>query len=567
MRRFSTGERLVLYVLSTLFAGSAFILLIGVNSAVSTTVPAHGGTLTEGVVGPARFINPLIMLSQPDADLTELVYSGLMRALPDGKLVPDLAASYEISEDGTTYTFILRQNAKFHDGFPVTSADVLFTIQKAQSPDIKSQRRADWEGVVVSTPDLQTVVFKLPKPYAPFLENATLGILPRHLWQDISAEDFPFSPLNTHPIGSGPYRVVRSTADNTGSATRFELTAFKQFSLETPHITDITFLFYPNEEAVLNAYNAGRIDSFAGITPSKVQELRSSGTNIIRVVLPRTFGVFLNQSKNPALADASVREALDAAVDKQAIVNDVLSGYGAVLNGPIPPDLLGGTSPATPAPLVKTRIATSSDATHADRARSILSAGGWKFDDADGIWKKGKTVLSFTLSTADEPELSRSAVMVAEFWRAAGIKVDVHMYSLSELNTTVLRPRAYEAVLFGEVVGRTLDLFAFWHSSQRNDPGLNLSLYTNSKADTLLTDARATSDQKLREKKYIEFSALVAKDIPAVFLFAPEFIYVVPEELQGIKLGALASPAERFLDVHNWYTNTERVWSVFAKTE
>ncbi|QQG38330.1 MAG: hypothetical protein HYS26_02145 [Candidatus Kaiserbacteria bacterium] len=562
LRRFSPGERLVLYLLTALLAVSAFALLAGLNSSVSTIVPSQGGTLTEGVIGPARFINPLLALSQPDADLTTLVYSGLMRALPDGRLVPDLASSYEISEDGTTYTFKIREDAVFHNGTSLTSADVLFTIQKAQSPDIKSQRRADWEGVAVSAPDPSTIVFKLPRAYAPFLENTTIGILPKTLWESVSAEDFPFNPLNTHPVGSGPYRIDKQSTDSTGAALSFELVPFERFALGKPYLKRITLLFYPNETALLNAYNAGRVDSFAGISPAAVQNLDPNSTKMVRVALPRSFGVFFNQSKNPVLADAAVRAALNEAVDKSVLVDAVLEGYGVPIDGPIPPRVLGEEPPATPAALSQNEPVEASARTEA--AREILRRGGWKWDDASGAWTKGKSTLSFALATADEPELSQTADIVAAAWRAMGAQVDVHVYSLSELNTAILRPRNYDAVLFGEVVGRSLDLFAFWHSSQRNDPGLNLSLYANSRADALLAEARATTDKSRRTELYQEFESVVEKDQPAVFLYAPEFIYIVPEKLRGVALGSLTSPSERFLNVYEWYTDTERVWNIFT---
>lgn len=581
----SPSERLVLYGFSTLLAISVVVLLAGLNGAVSVQVPLQGGTLKEGAVGPARFINPLLTLSQPDQDLTELVYSGLVRALPDGSYVPDLASHYDISEDGTTYTFTLRPDAKFHDGTSLTATDVLFTARLAQSPEIKSPRRADWEGVQASAPDEHTVVFKLPHAYAPFIENATLGILPKHLWENVSAEEFPFSPLNTHPVGSGPYKVVSYDTDPTGAATRYDLAPSATFALVTPYLKHITFMFYPNENAMLNAWNAREIDAVAGIAPSSLASLKPTDASIVAVPLPRTFGVFFNQNRAPVLADASVRAALDAAVDKERIVNTVLGGYGKVLNGPIPPGVLGNITPAVPETLAnvnKGNTATNSDeSSRADTARSILSKGGWKFTPAGtstprtsdgttglpaqtGIWSKKKDTLTLTLATADEPELVATANAVAEYWRAAGIQVHVQIYSLSELNTNVIRPRAYDALLFGEVVGRSADLFAFWHSSQRNDPGLNLAMYANTKADKLLAQARATTDTHEREQLYLQFASTVEKDEPAVFLYAPEFIYIVPSGLQGIELGALTTPAERFLNVYQWYTDTELVWSIFT---
>lgn len=565
--RFSPGERLVLYILTGLLGLSTLVLLVGANTAISVTVPSQGGTLTEGVIGSARFINPLLTLSQPDEDLTALVYSGLTRALPDGNIVPDLASSYEVSSDGTTYTFTLRPNTKFHDGTPLTAADILFTIQKAQSPDIKSQRRADWEGVAASSPDESTIVFKLPHAYAPFLENTTLGILPKYLWENVSAEEFPFNPLNTHPIGSGPYRVTGFESDATGAATRYDLVPFKDFALGAPYIKKIAFLFFGNEEQLVAAWNAGRIDSFAGISPSRIQELGGADADIVRVALPRIFGIFFNQSKNTVLTEPSVRAALDAAIDKQALVDGVLGGFGVPLEGPIPPGILGATYPAVSLPLLRMQQSSSTNATStraAENAKDILARGGWTFDDEAGGWMKKKQMLEFTLATAEGAELSATAQAVALMWRAAGVKVTIHVYPLSELNASIIRPRNYEAVLFGEVVGRTLDLFAFWHSSQRNDPGLNLALYANSRADTLLAQARATTDKKAREKLYGSFAELVAKDQPAVFLYAPEFIYIVPKKLSGVVLGALTAPSERFANVYEWYTDTERVWSFFT---
>ncbi len=565
-RMLSPGEHLLVSVLTVLLTVSMFAIIAGVTAVVSVQVPSHGGTLTEGVIGPARFVNPLLSLSGPDKDLTALVYSGLMRALPNGELIPDLAERYDISEEGTVYTFRLRDELTFHDGSSLTSADVLFTIERAQNPDIKSARRADWEGVSVSAPDPRTVVFTLPHAYAPFLENTALGILPKALWSDVSAEEFPFHPLNTQPVGSGPYRVDDFKTSSTGSATRYELSAFENFALGQPYLGKITFLFYRNEEELIAAFNAGRIDSIASISPSEVENLTRKGASIVRSALPRTFGVFLNQSKNTVLAEQAVRSALDAAVDKKRLIDEVLNGFGVVLDGPIPPGILGTVSPATPEPIALDATKNTTSAKNAAAARDILSRGGWTFDDEAGLWTKKKTVLEFTLATADEPELSATAEMLASMWEAAGIKVNVQVYSLSELNSVVLRPRNYETALFGEVVGRSLDLFAFWHSSQRNDPGLNIALYTNSKADTILTRARETTSRREREKLYGQLERLIESDKPAVFLYAPEFIYVVPSKIGGIELGALTTPSERFLNVHEWYTDTERVWNIFTNS-
>ena len=566
----------MLYALSAIFAISALALLAGANDLVSVSVPVRGGTLTEGEVGPARFINPVLTLSGADQDLTELVYSGLMRALPDGSYIPDLASSYDISDDGTVYTFHLRIEATFQDGKPLTAADVLYTVSLAQNADFRSPRQADWVGVEASSPDAHTVVFRLPRAYAPFIENTTMGILPKHLWESVTAEEFPFSTLNTHPIGSGPYRISKAVTDQTGAVTRYELVPFSSFALGEAYLKRITFLFYSNESELIKAFNTGEIDAIASISPADIPALKRADARLVTASLPRVFGIFFNQNHAPVLSDASVREALDAAVDKDAIVHSVLGGFGVVLDGPLPP-LTSTLGPSIPQPLPAQSTVSASSTPNADliaRARAILERGGWSFDETANAWTKksaksgsasgGKDTLSFTLATADQKELLATADQVVADWRALGINVTLQVYPISEFNTTILRPRAYDAVLFGEVVGRSLDLFAFWHSSQRNDPGLNLAMYANSRADSLLSEGRAKTDSNARQKLYAQFAQVVEKDRPAVFLYAPQFLYVIPKNISGIGLGALATPSERFLDVYSWHTDTTRVWSIFT---
>jgi len=560
----SPFERLALYVFTATLSFSTLWLVISLSTQVSTSIPSYGGTLTEGAVGTPRFINPLLAISQTDQDISTLVYSGLMRVNRDGDVITDLAERYEVSDDGTQYIFHLKPYARFHDGKTVTAEDVEFTILLAQSPEIKSPRRADWEGVSVKTEDEHTIIFTLPHPYAPFLENMQLGILPKHLWENIPADEFPFHVLNTKPIGSGPYKIENISTNDAGTPLSYTLKAFSDFTLGRPYIQTITFRFFSNEQSLIDGFAAKRIDSFAGIAPERIPLDTRTDTRLVRAPSTRIFAVFFNQNHAPTLADSDVREALSAGIDRTDLVSAVLSGYGRPAFGPIPPSLL--SSPLLP--IISTTTTSASE-----RARHLLELGNWKFStptststpDEKSVWKKKDAILSFAISTADTPELVATANKVADTWRAAGIDVSVQVYPLTEFNTTVLRPRSYDAVLFGEVIGRSLDLFAFWHSSQRNDPGLNFSLYANSSVDKELASARAELNRSQREKLYTSFAETIANDNPAVFLYSPDFVYIVPSTVQNLSLGALTTPAERFLNVYEWYTDTERVWDVFAK--
>ena len=145
------------------------------------------------------------------------------------------------------------------------------------------------------------------------------------------------------------------------------------------------------------------------------------------------------------------------------------------------------------------------------------------------------------------------------------MKVDVKTFEVGNLNQSVIRPRKYDALLFGEIINHESDLFAFWHSSQRKDPGLNVAMYTNAKVDKILEDASITIDEQQRIKKYAQFEAEVKKDMPAIFLYSPNFIYVVSQNLKGLSILNITSPKDRFSNVYLWYTETENVWKIFAK--
>lgn len=557
---FSPAERVAFWICTALLTIGAAGLLFNVNELFLTPVPARGGSLSEGIIGSPRFFNPLLALSDGDRDMTALVYSGLLKATPDGGLVPDLAESYTLSEDGLSYTFTLREEASFHDGAPVTSDDVLFTVQKAQDPALKSPKRANWEGVTVEKTDSRTVTLTLKQPYAPFLENTTLGILPKHIWESATADEFTFSPYNIEAVGSGPYEIENIKRSSSGIPFYFELSSFKNYALKAPYIDRLIIHFYPNEKELVAALRQGEIESASSITPRAAQGL-AEDYRIERTALPRVFAVFFNQNHAPLLAEKEVRQALALATDKEMLVNSVLEGYGVPIGGPVPPLLLDdGTAAIDPA--FEERIA---------EAGAILEKAKWKLNPATGLRErtKGKDVqpLTFTLATSDVPELKESAELLAGMWKRAGIEVKIQIFESGDLNQNVIRPRKFDALLFGEIIGRDLDLFAFWHSSQRNDPGLNIAMYTNSKVDKLLEEARRESDEETRIEKYRSAVAAISADKPAIFLYSPEFIYVMPQKVKGSSLKQVSVPSDRFLDIADWYIDTEKIWNLFARPQ
>ena len=556
--RMKTAFVLALFV----FVLTSLMLLVGWSDHFMVEVPQHGGSLSEGIIGRPRFINPVIAKSDADRDMVALIYSGLLRATPEGEFVPDLAESYNISPDGLTYTFTLRNDLVWHDGEPITSADVLFTIEKVRDPGlaIKSPRRASWEGVDVSTPDARTVVFHIKQPYAPFLENATMGIIPKHIWQNVPNEEFDVTYHNIEPIGSGPYRTDRIVEDKAkGLPQYYDLTAFKRYTLGEPYITHLRIAFFGNNKELAQAYNDGTVEQMHTIEPSLALELTKRGAHIIEAPLPRIFAAFFNQNQQPIFADKSVRQALAVAVNKDRIVSDVLHGYAKVIDGPLP--LLPKTTAST---------ATTSDEDRMRSARTILEKGGWTRNPA-GIYekadkkKKKVTLLQFSIAIPDVPELKAAAESLKSDWEKVGASVTLKVFDQSTFSGEVLAPRKYDVLFYGEVIGRTPDPFAYWHSSQRNAPGLNIALYTNKTVDKLAEDIRKERDPDLRAALLTKFVGEIDNDTPAIFVYSPNFLYATGRNVEGMKVDLVTTESERFLDVTHWYVNSEHVWKWFAK--
>jgi peptide/nickel transport system substrate-binding protein len=198
-------------------------------------------------------------------------------------------------------------------------------------------------------------------------------------------------------------------------------------------------------------------------------------------------------------------------------------------------------------------------------AIKILTEAGWELNDDGIMLAKNGSPLAFSISTANVPELIQVAEMVIKHWRDIGADVELKVFEPNDLNQNVIRARRYDSLLFGEVIGRDLDLYAFWHSSQRNDPGLNIADYANIDVDKLIEKARIEEDKEERITIYREIEKAILNDIPTVFIYSPYFTYIVPENLKGNITSNITTPSERFLNINDWYIKTDRVWNIFKK--
>jgi peptide/nickel transport system substrate-binding protein len=550
---FSPQERRL--VLGLIFVIFCSVLSLAIQSyfSHSQVVADYGGQYQEGIIGQPRYLNPILaQTNDADRALVRIIFSSLLKYDGQGNLIPDLAERYEIKEQGLVYDFFLRKNIQWHDGQTLTADDVVFTIQTIQDPEYKSPLRINWQGVEVEKIDDYTVRFKLKNTYAPFLHNLTVGILPKHLWAGISAQNFPLAEYNLKPIGSGPYKFKKFEQNHSGAIQSIELKWHKDFYLKKPFIEKLIFRFYTTEEAAIKAYNKRQVDGLSFLSVGHQSEIRYRGLNIHQISLPRYYTVFFNQTQSKALANKTVRLALAYATDKKEIIDRVLNGQGLAVNSPLLPGCLGYTN--------EIKIYDFA----LEHAKNILDAEGWQDSDGDGIREKKineeESKLEFTLVTTEWPELIEVANLLKEQWEKIGAKINIEVVSLGAIQQDYIRPRQYQALLFGEVLGADPDPFAFWHSSQKRDPGLNLALYNNKKVDKLLEEARQTLDEQVRAEKYKEFQQLVVEDIPVIFLYSPTYLYPVNKKVKGISIERLALPSQRFCQIENWYIETKRIW-------
>ncbi len=558
---FSKKELLFFVTFLAICVVSGLLILEKINQSFMVKVPMQGGEISEGILGSPRFVNPILAFSDADKDIISLIYSGLMRKNPEGSLIPDLAEKYEISKDNLIYTFTLKDNISFHDGKNLTIDDVIFTIEKIKDPLNKSPRKINFDGVNIEKIDNKTIKFILKQPYASFLENMTIGIIPKHIWDNSPLE---LNEANTHPIGSGPFMLAKINKESSGVINSYKLEKFKKFALGSPYLNNITLNFYSNEEDIIQALKGGKVEQISSIMPENAETLTKDNYTIKTSVLPRVFGLFFNQNQNQIFTNKVIIKAINDAINKDKIVEEVLRGYGVAIDDPIPPNMIAYQ-----------KLNTGNKNSHEEilkKVQASLQKDGWSIGSSGFLEKsitkdkkKTTSILEFSISTGNAPELARSAELIKQDLSSIGMKVDIKIFETGNLNQGVIRPRKYDALLFGQIINNEADLFAFWHSSQRKDPGLNVSMYTNAKVDKILEDAFITVDEKSRIKKYAQFEDEIRKDLPAVFLYSPNFIYIVNQKLSGLKMDHITSPFDRFSNVYEWYTDTDNVWKIFAK--
>jgi peptide/nickel transport system substrate-binding protein len=561
-----------LIVLLAVIAG-----LVGVPSLLPSA--ASGGTpepapsmpvsrpYREGVLGHPVSVSPLSARTQADRDLVALVYSGLVRNGPNGTIVPDLAERWSVDPTGAVWTFQLRDDARWHDGEPVTAEDVAFTIRVLQDPTYTGPGAGSWNEVSVQPVGMRTVVFTLATPLGGFLQAATQPIAPAHVLADVPVAQLVDDPSGRKPIGSGPFAVasldddtadlvpaamdvppVDSSAGPSPLATDSLATPAQpdRPSRPVPYLAGMEFHFFDTPEALADAYRAGDLDAASGLPPELTRELAlTDGSRALHYPGSTLTAVLLNlRPGHPEFADPAVRTALLAAINRAAIVSDAYAGAATTATGPIPP------SSSLFDPMADVVVAYDPAA-----AAATLAKAGWS-KAADG-WHlpKAKTRLSIELVSPDEasnPAAFAAARAVARDWSALGIAVTHVPLAPGELVTGRLAKGKFQAAVGDVTIGLDPDLYPLLASSQTVTGGSNVIGLQDPGLDKLLVAARGPGPMAARVAAYSALQKQLARGRYVLPLaFANESI-VVRTTVEGPVVRQVGDPADRFWDVLTW---------------
>ncbi|MDD4332536.1 MAG: ABC transporter substrate-binding protein [Patescibacteria group bacterium] len=552
-------------------------------------VPALGGMYTEGVVGTPKYVNPLYSIANDaDSDLETLIFSSLFKRGKDGEITNDLARSYEISEDNKVYTVKIRTDAKWQGNLGnVTVNDIVFTFNAIKDSQYKSPWRPTFSGVDIEKVDEETLKFNLSEPYAPFLGLLTFGIMPQELWSQIQPETARLAELNLKPVGSGPYKFEKYVKDRAGNIKSFSLSLNEVYYGQKPNIESIVFKYYASNEESIDALNNNDVDGISYL-PSNLKEkiISQDSLNFHNLNSTRLTAIFFNLKGNSNLQDKKIRQALAEALNKSEMVSQIFSSNAHVIDGPILPsnfayknDIKKYKFDQEEAKKVFTNAKwLQAEITEADLAKAQedlksedsalkkeaetktkMGVGNWLYKEASD---KTKNYFVITLTTVDNENYIKMAEAIKKYWEILGVKTEINVLSANQLPLEVIKPRNFEVLLYGQALGIDPDCYAFWHSSQISESGLNISNFSNKEADQLLEEARVALKQEDRIEKYKKFQEIIAEEVPAIFLYSSNYIYVQGKTVYGFDMRNILIPSDRFNDIFEWYIKTSKklVW-------
>ena len=532
IKSLSHTERLIMIGASAIFVVAAIVYSLVLTDRLTKVVPAYGGTYREGLVGQPVYINPVIAANDTDKDIVALTFSSLS----------DMADKGSVSKDHLTWTIRLKDNLFWHDGQKVTTDDAIFTIKSIHDPKTNSPLYPTWQGVDPKRVSEFEMTLSTSVPYAFFADSLKdLYVIPKHIFVNVPTANWrTLSAFNLQPVGSGSYKFESIKKEKSGFISEYSLTRNERYFKDRPFIDRVVLVFFPGEDEAIGAFNAAKIDAISGANPMDLGKIKRPD-RISNLHLPRYYAVFFNQGSNDMLKNKNVRLALNYATPKDKIIDKVFGGYATRADGPLP---FGR---------IQTEDLAAMGTYNPDQANKILDDAGLKKGD-DGFRGEIKLVvpqLKFLTDTAD---------IIKESWDAVGIRTTIIALDPATVNDDAVKTRNYDAILFGNYFTENPDPLSFWHSSERFYPGHNLSLYNSKTADKLMESISKNFDDDSRNKDLTSLQSLIVQDVPTIFLYSRDYVYVSDNNINMVNSWLISSPSNRFESIEKWYIKTKRTF-------
>lgn len=530
---------------------TAFVALIfwtffqarGLSVYYQSLQPVPGGIYSEGIASTFTNANPLYAFSAADRVASRLVFAGLLKYDNDNNLVGNLAQNFVLGPAQTHYTVHLNKNLTWHDGQPLTAADVVFTFNTIKNIESQSSLYNAWKDITVAAPNADTVTFDLPIVLASFPHSLTIGIIPAHLLKNIPAASLRSAPFNAAPVGAGPFAwkfVEVLGGPTTGRQQRITMAAFDKYGGGRPKLDGFNLITYSDEKLLVSAFNKKQINAMSGLESLPEELVKDKSVQLYSTPLTSTVMAFFNTS-HKVLSDTSVRRALAAGVERQPLVN-----------------ITGHPTQLVDSPLLHGQLGYSPELTQRgynfNQANLLLDQAGWTRGDRNLRYKNGQ-VLEVSLRSQDTQQYTLTSQYLQQQWEKLGVKVNVTYYSSDDLQSQIVSNHDYDILVYGISIGADPDVFAYWDSSQASISSQghsNLSEYKSSAADEALEAGRSRTDNAIRVVKYKAFLTAWTADVPALALYQPNYIYITRGPVFGYNRKVDNLGADRFYNVENW---------------
>ncbi len=511
----------ILSVITILF------LLVTFVSSVQAEEAVYGGTFVDTVqTNFGEIFNPIQYESSYDSQVIDLVFDGLVIRNSTGAIVPNLAKSWDFSEDGKSITFHLKEGVKYHDGHELTSEDVAFTFRTMLHPDYTGVRYGSYSSIKgaaayhkgeadqvsgIEILDKYTIKFTTEYSDATFMGNMQRGILPAHLLKDIPVTELENAEFNSNPVGCGPFKFAEYV-----SQQYVILDAFEDYHKGRPYL-DQYMVKKVATDSVPVYLKRDEIDLVSLDNKEQFEELKRLDNLKGFTRVSEAFRYFGINQKHPLLQNKNIRQALAYGFQKEIILQ-ILNGYGVLANGAIPPSSWGYSEDVCKYEFDPVK------------AMAILKEEGYIDRDGDGIREnENGEKLSFDLNTTSQDIRVEISELFQEFMKQIGVEVDVQLMEFNALVDMLVDSKDWGMYIMGWATGPEPDMSWIFHSNA----AWNDVRFFDDYNDKLLDKGKSTMEREKRKEIYAEWQKYISQELPYIFLYYPELTTVINERVRG----------------------------------